>query len=104
MKNKTFTLEEIEAFVQEHMRQKTKEELEQINSYMTNGESFAHGVVEGIINGICIFCEMNVKGIEIPKEIKDPYRGYIVEDDYSGDSDNYHRNVIKRPDGTIVAE
>ena len=71
---------------------------------MTNGESFAHGVVEGIINGICIFCGMNVKGIEIPKEIKDPYRGYIVEDDRGGDSDNYHRNVIKRPDGTIVAD
>lgn len=34
---------------------------------------------------------------------KDKYRGYIVEDDYSGDSDNFHRNLIKRPDGTIVA-
>ncbi len=75
--NKTFTLEEIEAFVQEHMRQKTKEELEQINSYMTDGESSAQGVIEGIINGICIFCEMNVKGIEISKEIKDPHLGYI---------------------------
>ena len=34
----------------------------------------------------------------------DKYRGYIVEDDRDGDSDNYHRNVIKRPDGTVVRE
>lgn len=33
----------------------------------------------------------------------DKYRGYIVEDDREGDSDNFHRNIIKRPDGTIVA-
>ena len=32
----------------------------------------------------------------------DKYRGYIVEDDRDGDSDSFHRNVIKRPDGTVV--
>lgn len=35
---------------------------------------------------------------------KDKYKGYIVEDDRDGDSDNFHRNVIKRPDGTVVRE
>lgn len=35
---------------------------------------------------------------------KDKYRGYIVEDDRDGDSDNFHRNVIKQPDGTVVRE
>lgn len=34
----------------------------------------------------------------------DKYRGYIVEDDRDGDSDNFHRNVIKHPDGTVVRE
>ena len=33
---------------------------------------------------------------------KDKYRGYIVEDDHDGDSDNFHRNIIKQPDGTVV--
>ena len=32
----------------------------------------------------------------------DKYRGYIVEDDLNGDSDNFHRNIIKQPDGTVV--
>ena len=35
---------------------------------------------------------------------KDKYRGYIVEDDRDGDSDGFHRNVIKRPDGTVVRD
>jgi hypothetical protein len=34
----------------------------------------------------------------------DKYRGYIVEDDRDGDSDGFHRNVIKRPDGTVVRD
>ena len=30
-------------------------------------------------------------------------KGYIVERDYDGDSDNYVRYIIRKPDGTTVA-
>jgi hypothetical protein len=29
-------------------------------------------------------------------------KGYIIEDDYDGDSDNYHRNIIRHPNGKTV--
>lgn len=31
-------------------------------------------------------------------------KGYKIEDDYSGDSDNFHRNQIRHPNGEIIRE
>lgn len=63
---KKYTIEEIEAFVEDQVNLKTPEELAQIIGYEDCMQAFKHGLVEGIVNGIASFCEEHyeVEGIE----------------------------------------
>ena len=66
MKWKKYSVEEIKAFVEDHMNLKTPEELGQIIGYEDCIKAFKHGLVEGIVNGIASFCDEHyeVEGIE----------------------------------------
>lgn len=71
MEDKIFKMEEIEQFVQDHVRQKANQELalagidlERLERFEKDMYIYENALLEGIINGI-VMCGGNVECIEI---------------------------------------